>query len=224
MALIKRGSRGAKVEDVQEMLNKVRAKPKLAVDGKFGPKTEAAVSYFQTKKSLDIDGIVGPKTSSALKRASGGPGGSGGKGSGDVAKLEKAFLALHKKLHKELKSSAHVMFITLETIKGAPGLCRKIGHEPFLSMANTFERMFKLGGAVAKKNSGFLKLLDKDADLFARELKTDPAKAKKRLLVLKNKEKQIDELKREFERATDGYRKKYAQIKTELEKETARSN
>lgn len=36
--------------------------PKLATDGKFGPKTEAAVVAFQRKCGLMDDGIVGPET------------------------------------------------------------------------------------------------------------------------------------------------------------------
>jgi peptidoglycan hydrolase-like protein with peptidoglycan-binding domain len=38
----------------------------LAVDGMFGPATEAAVKAFQTGKSMAADGIVTPQTWSAL--------------------------------------------------------------------------------------------------------------------------------------------------------------
>lgn len=38
----------------------------VAVDGIFGPKTEAAVRSFQIDKHLTVDGIVGPQTWSAL--------------------------------------------------------------------------------------------------------------------------------------------------------------
>jgi len=37
-----------------------------SVDGIYGPKTKAAVKYFQRKNGLAVDGIVGPKTAAAL--------------------------------------------------------------------------------------------------------------------------------------------------------------
>ncbi len=49
---------------------------KLAADGVFGPKTEAAVKKFQRDKNLAADGIVGPKTRAAItaaKRANSAP-------------------------------------------------------------------------------------------------------------------------------------------------------
>lgn len=61
---IRRGSRGKDVEDLQSRLksNYALYAGKLAVDGVFGPKTEAAVLEFQRRADLVRDGIVGPKT------------------------------------------------------------------------------------------------------------------------------------------------------------------
>jgi peptidoglycan hydrolase-like protein with peptidoglycan-binding domain len=54
---VKKGSKGAFVKLAQSLLNFAGAA--LAVDGDFGPLTDAAVRAFQTSHSLTIDGIVG---------------------------------------------------------------------------------------------------------------------------------------------------------------------
>lgn len=61
---LRNGSTGGNVRKLQETLNVFGAG--LAVDGIFGPKTEAAVRAFQKAHKLDVDGIVGPKTWEAL--------------------------------------------------------------------------------------------------------------------------------------------------------------
>lgn len=62
------GSRGPTVTFLQAQLNLVRPDllPPLAMDGIFGPKTQARVMEFQRDKLLAVDGIVGPKTWAAL--------------------------------------------------------------------------------------------------------------------------------------------------------------
>lgn len=56
---LRRGSQGPDVVTVQRL---VGAEP----DGKFGPKTEAAVRAYQSANGLQSDGVVGPKTWAAL--------------------------------------------------------------------------------------------------------------------------------------------------------------
>jgi peptidoglycan hydrolase-like protein with peptidoglycan-binding domain len=56
---LRRGDSGAHVKEVQ-------GKVGINADGKFGPRTEAAVRTFQRKHGLVSDGIVGPKTWKAL--------------------------------------------------------------------------------------------------------------------------------------------------------------
>ncbi|KAH3764823.1 hypothetical protein Pelo_3246 [Pelomyxa schiedti] len=55
MALLRRGSQGPLVEQLQRALS-------ILTDGTFGPATEAAVKQFQANNSLTVDGIAGPLT------------------------------------------------------------------------------------------------------------------------------------------------------------------
>lgn len=59
MKVIKLGSKGKEVEDLQKYL-------KIKVDGDFGPKTEEAVKKFQKENKLTADGVVGEKTWNAM--------------------------------------------------------------------------------------------------------------------------------------------------------------
>lgn len=63
------GRRGGstQVRAVQRRLRAADQRPG-AVDGLFGPRTEAAVMRFQSRRGLAADGIVGPHTWHALKR------------------------------------------------------------------------------------------------------------------------------------------------------------
>jgi peptidoglycan hydrolase-like protein with peptidoglycan-binding domain len=62
--LVRQGNRDHPVKTLQYLL---RARGRnLAVDGIFGPDTNAAVRAFQQQKGLAVDGIVGPVTWSAL--------------------------------------------------------------------------------------------------------------------------------------------------------------
>lgn len=55
MKVLKLGSKGKEVEDLQRYL-------KIKIDGDFGPKTEEAVKKFQKENKLTVDGVVGSKT------------------------------------------------------------------------------------------------------------------------------------------------------------------
>lgn len=60
---LKRGSKGEKVKELQELLLKLGYKlPKYGADGDFGKETEAAVKQFQKDWGLKEDGVVGPAT------------------------------------------------------------------------------------------------------------------------------------------------------------------
>ena len=59
METIKKGSKGAAVKKLQELL-------KITADGMFGNNTETAVKAFQRANGLAVDGIVGAKTWAAL--------------------------------------------------------------------------------------------------------------------------------------------------------------
>ncbi len=58
--LVRRGDSIFPVRPLQQLL-RARSHP-VAVDGIFGPLTEAAVEAFQQSKGLTADGIVGPNT------------------------------------------------------------------------------------------------------------------------------------------------------------------
>jgi lysozyme len=66
--LLKKGSQGAKVKQLQEILTILKYNPGT-IDGDFGNKTLAAVQSFQKQQKLSADGIVGRNTQTALNRA-----------------------------------------------------------------------------------------------------------------------------------------------------------
>lgn len=64
--VLKKGSKGVHVSELQTILNKFGYG--LAVDGQFGPKTLEAVKAYQEEHGLVVDGKVGPKTWTELKK------------------------------------------------------------------------------------------------------------------------------------------------------------
>ncbi|WP_304459516.1 peptidoglycan-binding domain-containing protein, partial [Alicyclobacillus sendaiensis] len=68
VTILQLGSTGDAVKTLQEDLNKVLG-IHLAVDGIFGPATQAAVKSFQLQHGLTVDGIYGPQTAQAMYEA-----------------------------------------------------------------------------------------------------------------------------------------------------------
>ncbi|MEG4803499.1 peptidoglycan-binding protein [Microcoleus sp. ARI1-B5] len=65
MQTLKLGASGSDVVKLQKRLLELGLNSGGA-DGKFGPKTEAAVKQFQSNKGFLVDGVAGPKTLAAL--------------------------------------------------------------------------------------------------------------------------------------------------------------
>ena len=64
---LRAGSSGSDVRELQNLANRLDAR--LAVDGRFGPRTDAWVRGFQRSRRLTVDGLVGPKTTAAIRAA-----------------------------------------------------------------------------------------------------------------------------------------------------------
>ena len=59
---LRKGSKGVAVRGLQRRLIDAGFGPDDEIDGRFGPKTEAAVKDFQKQEGLEVDGIVGPQS------------------------------------------------------------------------------------------------------------------------------------------------------------------
>ncbi|WP_191560162.1 L,D-transpeptidase family protein [Metabacillus idriensis] len=64
-SILKKGSRGPAVEDLQRKLTSLGFTTK-GIDGAFGNNTDQAVRQFQKSRRLTVDGVVGPATRKAL--------------------------------------------------------------------------------------------------------------------------------------------------------------
>jgi hypothetical protein len=68
-SILRIGSRGPTVTDVQNLLNqRLRPSPNLTPDGIYGPKTRQAVISMQRNNWLVVDGEVGPCTWAVLRQ------------------------------------------------------------------------------------------------------------------------------------------------------------
>src|SRR5258706_11525736 len=85
MPILKQGSSGPAVKDLQQKLKSLGFDPN-GIDGQFGPGTLAAVIAFQKSKGLQTDGMVGPATMAAVQSAgASAPANVGGEVSGGSA-------------------------------------------------------------------------------------------------------------------------------------------
>lgn len=66
--MLRRGSRGSAVATLQRKLNTVMAAG-LAVDGDFGPRTDAALRAFQRRFGIPADGEYGPRSAAVMAAA-----------------------------------------------------------------------------------------------------------------------------------------------------------
>ena len=66
--VLRRGSTGALVSALQRDLNTV-THSNLAVDGDFGPATEAALKAFQARFGIEVDGEYGPQSAAMMHSA-----------------------------------------------------------------------------------------------------------------------------------------------------------
>jgi peptidoglycan hydrolase-like protein with peptidoglycan-binding domain len=73
MVVLKKGSKGSEVKNLQKLLNSsLRPSPKLKENGEFDSDTEEAVKKFQKQSRLKQDGIAGKDTMAALDGESNG--------------------------------------------------------------------------------------------------------------------------------------------------------
>ena len=64
--LLREGSKGVRVRDLQKALNKIGNK--LVIDGVYGSKTKEAVKKLQKQANISIDGIYGNNTAKELQK------------------------------------------------------------------------------------------------------------------------------------------------------------
>lgn len=65
--VLKPGATGADVKTLQRALASAGQSPG-PIDGIYGPKTEQAISAFQTSAGITVDGVYGPETKRALEQ------------------------------------------------------------------------------------------------------------------------------------------------------------
>ena len=177
MSILKKGTKGKSVKDLQIGLNKAGAKPPLKEDSEFGPITEKAVKTFQKKFGLKNDGKVGDHTLATITFGKKLPEMKVGdyapkkkkwsKYSDDNNKILVAFLKLSDDIQK------------LETIVG--GMYDKT-EKSMMKNTHNFEKIAdrakmiadrqKLFESVLIKNPTKAELLAKDCEVLERQIKS----------------------------------------------------
>ena len=72
--VLKKGKKGAKIKELQTHMNEfmdrkiITGHKKLAIDGSFGPLTDAVVRAYQKAKKIVVDGMVGPITTANINK------------------------------------------------------------------------------------------------------------------------------------------------------------
>ena len=100
MELLRNGSRGEEVRELQQKLSDAGFDPG-PIDGIFGSKTDAAVRKFQESKGITVDGIVGPMTWSKFNLKPG--------------EKTEGLIAWGRKVSEEFKNRTSVIANTLGT-------------------------------------------------------------------------------------------------------------
>jgi hypothetical protein len=154
MAILKQGAKGKDVEKLQNDLNKLGAKPKLKVDGIFGPITKKAVQDFQKKAKLKPDGSVGALTSASILM--GGP--LPEMTVEDARDMQKMAKAQMKTNHSYVKLMDDIMVEGIMLRKAVEGH-RDIGKKAVETNKSLWSELFSVLDSLNKKQAQFDSLL-----------------------------------------------------------------
>lgn len=139
--VLKQGSTGTKVKEVQTRL-KNWGYYSGSVDGIFGPKTKAAVVWFQRNNGLTQDGIVGTATFKALGIASG----SSASGSGVAGYSDSDYKLLARMISAEGRGESYTGMVAIGAV-----VLNRVKHPSF---PNTISGVVYQNGAFTALTDG----------------------------------------------------------------------